>query len=102
MAKNRIYETMQRQTNKISSDAQDNVTKQEFEKLVTETPTDLAFDNTDNLVLKHDSKIISKQTPLSLGAMKGPIITIEISAPAESTEGSNKHLLTVNFMIGLI
>ena len=64
------------------------VSQEEFEKLVKQTPTDIAFDTDGNLVLKHDSDIITKQTPLSLGAMKGPIETIEINAPAEATEGT--------------
>lgn len=84
---NRFFETMERQAGEIETGSGE-VTQEEFEKLVKQTPTDIAFDNDGNLVLKHDSNIITKQTPLNLGAMKGPIETVEIIAPPESTEGT--------------
>lgn len=84
---NRFFETMERQAGEVETGSGE-VTQEEFENLVKQTPTDIAFDSNGNLVLKHDSNIITKQTPLSLGAMKGPIETIEIDAPAEAIQGT--------------
>ena len=80
---NRFYETMQRQAGEISV-----VTNENFENLIKETATDIAFNDNGDIVLKHDSNIITEQAPLSLGAMKGPIKIVNIVTTAEATQGT--------------
>ena len=92
---NRFWETIQRQFGKVLSEA--GINQEEFEKLVKETATDIKFDSDGNLVLMHDSNVITKQIPLSLGEMKGPITIVDISAPAEAVQGtiSSEQLATL-------
>lgn len=72
----------------IKLDGNGYVTTAKFEELVAQTATDIKFNDDGNLVLMHDSTQITKQTPLSLGEIKGPITVVEISAPAEAVNGS--------------
>lgn len=98
MKLNRFYETMQRQGNKISVSG-NAINSDKFEQLVKETATDVVFNDEGNIVLKHDSNIITKQTPLSLGAMKGPIEIVNIVTTAEAVNGSitSEQLKTLQF-----
>lgn len=64
------------------------ITPTKFEELVAQTPTDVKFNTEGNMVLMHDTNVITKQTPLSLGEMKGPIIVVNIDAKPEATNGT--------------
>lgn len=57
----------------------------EYDKVI---PTDLKFNNDGKMVLMHDTKIITKQTPLDLGEMKGPIMCVVIDALDTATQGT--------------
>lgn len=63
------------------------VTSEKFEELVAVTPTDIAFDENGKLILKHDSNVITKQTPLDLGEIKGPVIVVDVEARETATNG---------------
>lgn len=72
----------------IKFDGNGYVTTTKFEELVAQTPTDVKFNDDGNMVLMHDTTIITKQTPLSLGEMKGPITVVNITSPAEAVNGT--------------
>lgn len=72
----------------IKFDGTGYVTTTKFEELVAQTPTDVKFNTDGSLVLMHDTTIITKQTPLSLGEMKGPITIVNITSPAEAVNGT--------------
>lgn len=96
---NRFYETMQRQAGKIQTSSGNEVDSESFENLVKEIVTDIDFNEEGNVVLMHDSNIISNQTPLSLGIMKGPIEIVKITATSEAVNGSitSEQLKTLQF-----
>lgn len=85
---NRFYETVQRQAGRIKVSSSNGINLEKFEELVKETVTDVDFNDEGNIILKHDSNVITKQTPLSLGAMKGPIEIVNISATPEAVNGT--------------
>ena len=57
----------------------------EYDKVI---PTDLGFNNDRKIVLIHDTQIISEQTPLDLGEMKGSINCVVINALNTATQGT--------------
>lgn len=84
--RNRIISLIEIMCGKIKLSSE--VTEELFEMLVKKTATDVDFDNDGNLILKHDTNVITKQTPLSLGEMKGPITVVTIETTPQATNGT--------------
>lgn len=70
-----------------NGDENPGVSEKAFENLVKVVPTDLVFNNEGKIVLMHDSEVITKQTPLDLGEIKGPISVVDVTAKPEATNG---------------